>query len=117
LLFNVALTDKLKVVAKVDEVDVADLLPGMPVDVSVDSQDMPALRGHIAEVSAQATQSGNGLRSAVFDIKIDLPELNAQQRRRLRVGMSCNVSIETGKADFPPTTGVPVSVNRREDGS
>lgn len=99
LLFNVAVTDKLRIAAKVDEVDVADLHPGQPVKVSIDAQDMPVLNGRLAEVSAQASQTGSGSRGAVFDIKIDIPELDAQQRQRLRVGMSCNVSIETGKAN------------------
>lgn len=103
LLFNVSLTDKLRVTAKVDEVDVADLALGMPVVVSVDLQGMPPLHGRLAEISAQANISGNGSRSAVFDIKIDLPDIDAQQRSRLRIGMTCNVSIDTSKqAPFTP---------------
>lgn len=117
LLFNIALTGKLRVYAKVDEVDVVDLIPGMPVEISIDSQDMQAIRGRLAGVSAQAAQSGNGLRSAVFDIRIDLPELSEHQRRRLRVGMSCNVSIDTGKTgNSTLSLGVPPSGGPRLEG-
>lgn len=117
LLFNVALTDKLRIAAKVDEVDVVELTRGMPVEISIDSQDMPALQGRLIEVSAQAAQSATGSRSAVFDIKIDVPELNAQQRRRLRVGMSCNVSIGAGKPSLSPASDATFDVKRQREGS
>lgn len=117
LLFNVALTDKLRIAAKVDEVDVVELTRGMPVEISIDSQDMPALQGRLIEVSAQAAQSATGSRSAVFDIKIDVPELNAQQRRRLRVGMSCNVSIGAGKPSLSPASDATSDVKRQREGS
>lgn len=99
LLFNIASTDKLKVSAKIDETDIADLAPGMQVKISVDSQGMPPIEGRLVEISAQAAQNGSASQSAAFDIKIDIPELNALQRRRLRVGMSCNVSIEKRKRE------------------
>jgi HlyD family secretion protein len=109
LLFNIASTDKLKVSAKIDETDITDLAPGMQVRISVDSQDIPAIEGRLIEISAQATQNGSASQSAAFDIKIDIPELNASQRRRLRVGMSCNVSIEKSKREmatiFSPAIG------------
>lgn len=97
LLFSIARTDSLQVSAKVDEADVVDLVPGTPVAISVESQDMPPLQGRLASVSAQASQAGGGVRSAVFDIRIALPPLDEWQRRRLRIGMSCNVIIETSQ--------------------
>lgn len=103
LLFNIASTDKLWVSAKVDEADIIDLTPGMKAVVSIDSQDMPLIEGRLVGISAQAAQNGGASRSAAFDIKIEIPELNAEQRRRLRVGMSCNVSIEKGRKE---TTGI-----------
>lgn len=99
LLFNVASTDKLRVSAKVDEADIVDLTPSMKVEISIDSQDVLAIEGRLIEISAQAVQNGGASRSAAFDIKIEIPELNAQQRRRLRVGMSCNVRIEKGRKE------------------
>ena len=97
LLFNIASTAKLRVSAKVDEADIVDLAPGMKVAVSIDSQDMSAIEGRLVEISAQAAQNGGASRSAAFDIKIEIPELDEQQRRLLRVGMSCNVSIEKSR--------------------
>ena len=100
LLFNIASTEKLRVSAKVDEADIVDLTPGMKIAISLDSQDMPAIEGRLVEISAQAAQNGGTLRSAAFDIKIEIPQLDAEQRRRLRVGMSCNVSIEKSHKDI-----------------
>lgn len=99
LLFNIASTARLRVSAKVDEADIVDLTPGMKVAVSIDSQDMPPIDGRLVEISAQAAQNGGASRSAVFDIKIEIPELDEQQRHRLRVGMSCNVSIEKSRKE------------------
>lgn len=94
LLFNIASTDKFTVSAKVDEADIVDLTSGAKVSISMDSQDMLPIEGRLVEISAQAEPNGGISRSAVFDIKIELPELDVQQRSRLRVGMSCNVSID-----------------------
>lgn len=107
-LFSIALTDKLMVSAKVDEADVADLSPGMKVEISLDSQDIPTIKGRLVQISALAVQSGNSSGSSTFDIKIDILELSAQQRSRLRVGMSCNVAIEKAQGD---ARTVPVSSN------
>lgn len=105
LLFNVALTGKLRVSARVDEADVVGLATGMPVEVWIDSQEIAPLLGHLASISAQAIQSGNGVRSALFDVSVDLPALSEEQRRRLRVGMSCNLRIETRDAANPGPGG------------
>lgn len=104
LLFNIISTAKLSVSAKVDEADIIDLSPGMKVAVSIDSQDMPPIDGRLVEISAQAAQNGGASRSAVFDIKIEIPELDEQQRHRLRVGMSCNVSIEKNRKEVTATS-------------
>ncbi|MGS1006385.1 efflux RND transporter periplasmic adaptor subunit [Achromobacter anxifer] len=101
LLFNIALTGKLRVSARVDEADVIGLATGTPVEVWIDSQEIPSLKGRLASISAQAIQSGNGVRSALFDVSVDLPELSEEQRRRLRVGMSCNLRIATRDATNP----------------
>ena len=105
LLFNIALTGKLRVSARVDEADVVGLATGMPVEVWIDSQEIPPLQGRLASISAQAIQSGSGVRSALFDVSVDLPELSEEQRRRLRVGMSCNLRIETRDAANPGPGG------------
>lgn len=110
LLFNIASTDKLRVSAKVNEADIVDLTPGMKVAISIDSQEMPAIKGRLVDISAQAAQNGGALQSAAFDIKIEIQELDAQQRRRLRVGMSCNVSIQKGSKEveaISPANGNP----------
>jgi multidrug efflux pump subunit AcrA (membrane-fusion protein) len=104
LLFNIASTEKLWVSAKVDEADISELTPGMRAVVSIDTQDMLPVEGRLREVSAQAASNSATSRSVTFDIKIEMAVLNAEQRHRLRVGMSCNVSIEKGSIDIATNT-------------
>ncbi|CAB3895745.1 hypothetical protein LMG3410_04054 [Achromobacter aegrifaciens] len=111
LLFNVALTGKLRVSARVDEADVVGLATGMPVEMWIDSQEIAPLLGHLASISAQAIQSGNGVRSALFDVSVDLPALSEEQRGKLRVGMTCNLRIETRSAANPESGG-PARIGR-----
>jgi multidrug efflux pump subunit AcrA (membrane-fusion protein) len=111
LLFNVALTGKLRVSARVDEADVVSLATGMPVEMWIDSQEIAPLLGHLASISAQAIQSGNGVRSALFDVSVDLPALSEEQRGKLRVGMTCNLRIETRSAANPESGG-PARIGR-----
>lgn len=111
LLFNVALTDKLRVSTRIDEADIVGLAPGMPVEVTIDSQDISPLHGRLAQISAQAIQNGNGIRSALFDVIVDLPELSEAQRKIIRVGMSCNIRIPSQTtanpaANMPAKTGL-----------
>jgi multidrug resistance efflux pump len=111
LLFNISSTENLRVSAKVDEADIVDLAPGMKVAILIDSQDMPAIEGRLVEIAAQAAQNGGTSRSAAFDIKIEIPKLDAQQRRRLRIGMTCNVSVVKGLNEIaaaPPAKGNPL---------
>lgn len=105
VLLNIASMSALRVTARVDEMDVVGLAPGMPVEVSLESQDLPAIKGVLRHISAQAVQSGNGVRSALFDISVSLPGLDDHQRSRLRIGMSCNVSI--GLASTPVSKSLP----------
>lgn len=92
-LFTIADVNRLRIAAKVDEADVLGLRPGLRAEITMDAQAMPPIVGQVIEVSAQGTQNNSGARSASFDILIELPELDAEQRKRLRVGMSCNVTI------------------------
>ena len=88
-LFTIADVNRLRITAKVDEADVLGVEPGLRAEITMDAQEIPPIAGQLIEVSAQGTQNNSGARSASFDILIELPELNAAQRKRLRVGMSC----------------------------
>ena len=92
-LFTIADINRLRVAAKVDEADVLGVKPGLRAEITMDAQEMAPIVGQLIEVSAQGTQNNSGVRSSSFDILIELLALDAEQRKRLRVGMSCNVRI------------------------
>lgn len=93
-LFNISVLSKLVVSARVDEADVTQLSQNQEVDISVPSQDMPPIRGRISRVSAQALpNTGGGARSAQYEIKVEIPQLTEEVVRRIRVGMSCTLSV------------------------
>lgn len=115
-LFNISALAKLGVTAKVDEADVTQLAQNQEVDISVSSQDMPPIRGRISRISAQALpNSGGGPRSALFEIKIEIPQLTEEEHRRIRVGMSCSLSIV--KYRNLHALVIPLPFVQRENGS
>jgi RND family efflux transporter MFP subunit len=115
-LFNISALAKLGVAARVDEADVTQLAQNQEVDISVDSQDMPPIRGRISRISAQALpNAGGGPRSALFEIKVEIPLLTKEELRRVRVGMSCSLAIV--KYRNPHAMAIPLSFVQRENGA
>lgn len=97
-LFNIASTNALSVVAKVDETDVSQLTQGQEVNVSFESLNVPPIHAQISQISAQALPNpGNVAKGAQFEIKVALPKLTADELRNIRVGMSCNLAISKYK--------------------
>lgn len=115
-LFNISALAKLGVAARVDEADVTQLAQNQEVVITVSSQDMPPIRGRISRISAQALpNAGGGPRSALFEIKVEIPQLTEDELRRIRVGMSCNLSIV--KYRNPRATIIPLPFVQRENGT
>jgi HlyD family secretion protein len=115
-LFNISALAKLLVSARVDEADVTQLAPNQEVDISVDSQDMPPLHGRLAWISAQALpNAGGGPKTALFEIKVEIPQLTEEELRRIRVGMSCSLSIV--KYRNPRAMLIPLTFVQRENGA
>jgi multidrug efflux pump subunit AcrA (membrane-fusion protein) len=113
-LFNISALAKLLVTARVDETDVTQLSKNQEVDISVDSQDMPPIRGRIIWISAQALPNAGGPKTALFEIKVEIPQLSEEELRRIRVGMSCSLSIV--KYRNPHAMVIPLSFVRQENG-
>lgn len=113
-LFNISSLAKLLVTARVDETDVTQLAKNQEVDISVDSQDMPPIRGRITWISAQALPNAGGPKTALFEIKVEIPQLSEEELRRIRVGMSCSLSIV--KYRNPHAMVIPLSFVRQENG-
>lgn len=114
-LFNISALAKLLVTARVDETDVTQLAKNQEVDISVDSQDMPPIRGRITWISAQALPNAGGPKTALFEIKVEIPQLTKEELRRIRVGMSCSLSIV--KYRNPHATVIPLSFVQQEKGA
>lgn len=95
-LFNISSSSKLIVGARVDEVDVTQLSVGQPVDIVLDSPNIAPVQGRLAKIAAQALPNIGGTpKSGLFEIKVEVLSLTEAQLSRIRVGMSCNLSIGT----------------------
>lgn len=90
-MFSIADTASLRVVARLDEIDVNKVAEGMEVEVSGEAFGGATLPGRIVHISAQADSSS---RNAVFQVVVALAA-PSELRHRIRVGMSANLSIVT----------------------
>jgi RND family efflux transporter MFP subunit len=91
----------------VDEVDVAQIAVGQPVDVLVDALGEPALRGTVARVSP-AAQTDRGVVSYEITVQVTPDE------RPFRAGMTASAQIIT--AEVKDTLAVPHSAIHQTDG-
>ena len=80
--------------ASVDEIDVGRVRVGQAVAVTGDAFAGQEMTGRVSAVAAQATAGGLG-RSGMptFAVTVAVSGLDAEQRQRLAVGMSANLSI------------------------
>ncbi len=90
----VAIADltRLKVVGKVEEVDITSVKQGQEVKVTGDAFPGITLTGKVTYVSSQAKQGG---RAPYFEINVETEPLNDEERKRIRLGMSATLSIVT----------------------
>lgn len=90
----VAIADltRLKVVGKVEEVDITAVKQGQEVKVTGDAFPGITLDGKVTYVSSQAKQGG---RAPYFEINVETEPLTDEQRKRIRLGMSATLSIVT----------------------
>lgn len=90
----VAIADltRLKVVGKVEEVDITSVKQGQEVKVTGDAFPGITLDGKVTYVSSQAKQGG---RAPYFEINVETEPLTEEERKRIRLGMSATLSIVT----------------------
>lgn len=90
----VAIADltRLKVVGKVEEVDITSVKQGQEVKVTGDAFPGITLTGKVTYVSSQAKQGG---RAPYFEINVETEPLSEEERKRIRLGMSATLSIIT----------------------
>lgn len=90
----VAIADltKLKVVGRVEEVDITSIKQGQSVKVTGEAFPGIVIEGNVTYVSSQAKQGG---RAPYFEIYVETLPLTEEQRKRIRLGMSATLSIIT----------------------
>ena len=107
--------ETLSVKAKVDEIDINKVRVGQPVTVTGDAFDDTSLSGKVVSVAAQAQgESTTRTGMATFPITVLIAQLTPEQRARVHVGMSANLSIIA--YDNKDAIVVPPAVLREEDG-
>jgi len=109
-LLSVADTQTLKIRASVNEIDVNRITEGQTVRVTGDAFGGMPLMGEVVQISAQAATSGSGSsRGAAFEVVVAVSALPPEQRNRVRIGMSANLTIvtyENAQALIVPTGAV-----------
>lgn len=94
VLFGLANIERLKIVAKVSELDINQLHQGQAVEVMGDGFDGERLTGSVSVVSGLAI-AGDSQGSAQFPVTLSIPKLTPQQLQRVRLGMSARLTIVT----------------------
>ncbi|OPA83572.1 HlyD family secretion protein [Pseudomonas fluorescens] len=94
VLFGLANIERLKIVARVSELDINQLHQGQAVEVMGDGFDGERLHGSVNVVSGLAIAS-DSQGSAQFPVTLSIPTLTPQQLQRVRLGMSARLTIVT----------------------
>ncbi|MGY2410077.1 efflux RND transporter periplasmic adaptor subunit [Pseudomonas pergaminensis] len=94
VLFGLANIERLKIVAKVSELDINQLHQGQAVEVLGDGFDGERLTGSVSVVSGLAI-ANDSQGSAQFPVTLSIPRLTPQQLQRVRLGMSARLTIVT----------------------
>ena len=94
VLFGLANIERLKIVAKVSELDINQLHQGQAVEVMGDGFDGERLNGSVSVVSGLAI-AGDTQGSAQFPVTLSIPRMTPQQLQRVRLGMSARLTIVT----------------------
>ncbi|OAI51113.1 hypothetical protein AYO37_00060 [Opitutia bacterium SCGC AG-212-L18] len=89
---SIADLTRLKVVGRVEEVDITSIKQGQSVNVTGDAFPGIVIEGSVTYVSSQAKQGG---RAPYFEIYVETLPLTEEQRKRIRLGMSAILSIVT----------------------
>jgi HlyD family secretion protein len=88
------ITSQLKVVLRVDEIDVGLLAPGQPAVVTLETWPTVEIPGEIVSIAPSATNDSNGV--VTYDVQINLTEPEALP---IRVGMTANARLITAQSE------------------
>ncbi|RNM20704.1 HlyD family efflux transporter periplasmic adaptor subunit [Dickeya undicola] len=94
-LFGLINPDHLQVVASLEEADLHQLHEGMVVEISGDGFAGLTLNGQIRTIGIEGRVGDMAAASARYDVLVTLATPPAEQRQRLRLGMSARLSVVT----------------------
>ncbi len=103
----------LRVLTKVDEVDIGKLVVDQKVTARGDAFPGLTLSGQVAHISAQAI-GGSGNQAPTFDVQITIPELTPEAEEMVRVGMSADLEVLVH--DNPAALLIPLHLVRPQHG-
>lgn len=99
--------------AALDEFDAARVKPGLPVEVTLSTDEKAVMVGELTRVSAQARTEqrfGPGGGTPMFDIEVLIRKVPQELRGRLRLGMTTRVRLLVDKQ--PAVLSVPLTAIR-----
>ncbi|OGT29850.1 MAG: hypothetical protein A3E87_08900 [Gammaproteobacteria bacterium RIFCSPHIGHO2_12_FULL_35_23] len=103
VLVTIGLMQGLAMHSEANEIDINELSKGLSVSVTSVAFPDITLQGYLADIAAQATNSGN---LPVFSIRIVMPILSQQAKQVVKIGMSAKAAI---KIKEQPQIAVPIS--------
>jgi hypothetical protein len=87
--------ERFQVRAQVDEIDVGKVRMGQAVQVTGDAFAGMTLEGRVTSVAAQASAEAGRSGLPSFGVTVEIGDIPPEDRQRLAVGMSANLSIIT----------------------
>ena len=106
--------DGFSLVARVDEVDIAKVRPGLRARITGDAFPGLELAGTISRVSSEADRGPGSGALPSFEIAVAIDDLDAAGRERLRLGMSADIAVVVH--DKPDALLVPIGAVRTQGG-
>lgn len=94
-LFGLASVERLKVSAKVSELDINQLREGQAVEISGDGFEDTTLAGVIAALGGQALPGMAQGGSPQFEVTVSVAPLDPRQLQKIRLGMSAKLTVTT----------------------
>jgi multidrug efflux pump subunit AcrA (membrane-fusion protein) len=98
-LFELINIEQVQVVARVEESDVHQLHTGLPVEITGDGFDGLMLHGQIESVGVQGVDAQATSGGAFYEVIASIKDVESEQLRRLRLGMSARLQIVTYHRD------------------
>lgn len=106
--------DGFSLMARVDEVDIANIRPGLRARITGDAFPGLELAGTISRVSSEADPGTGSNALPSFEIAVAIDDLDAADRQRLRLGMSADIAVVVH--DKPDALLVPIGAVRTAGG-